>query len=270
MHDPAVLDAFLAARSPAVLVRVAKAHGSVPRTSGTWMLVSAESALGTIGGGALEAAGLASARALLADPEASRSLDLPLGPDTAQCCGGFVQLQLTPIDAGLAEDLRSQSARARAELPEVLVLGSGHVGRALASALRPLPLRPLLIDSRADELAQAAPGIETECTPLPEARIRSAEPGSAYVVLTHDHGLDFMLTREALARGDAAYVGMIGSRTKRVRFERWLARGDDPPVNVPQLVCPIGAAGLGDKRPEVIAAFVAAEVLAALADRQNT
>ena len=45
------------------------------------------------------------------------------------------------------------------------------------------------------------------------------------MVLTHDHALDFLIVREALARGDAAYVGMIGSRTKRVSFERWLARG---------------------------------------------
>ena len=42
--------------------------------------------------------------------------------------------------------------------------------------------------------------------------------------MTHDHALDFLIVREALARGDAAYVGMIGSRTKRVSFRRWLRR----------------------------------------------
>ena len=83
-------------------------------------------------------------------------------------------------------------------------------------------------------------------------------------MLTHDHALDFLIVREALARGDAAYVGMIGSRTKRVSFLRWLrprrARSDTA-----ALVCPIGAAGRPDKRPEVIAAFVAAEILQRLA-----
>ena len=83
-------------------------------------------------------------------------------------------------------------------------------------------------------------------------------------MLTHDHALDFLIAREALARGDAAYVGMIGSRTKRVSFRRWLRRGGRR--STPRaLVCPIGAAGRPDKRPEVIAAFVAAEILQQLA-----
>jgi len=84
------------------------------------------------------------------------------------------------------------------------------------------------------------------------------------VVLTHDHGLDFLLVAEALARGDAAYVGMIGSASKRARLLRFLAeRG----VAHRGLTCPIGAAGAGDKRPAVIAAFVLAEIMAALGAR---
>ena len=71
----------------------------------------------------------------------------------------------------------------------------------------------------------APAGVERVLTPLPEEIVRRAPPGSAFVVLTHDHALDFLIVREALARGDAAYVGMIGSRTKRVSFLRWLARG---------------------------------------------
>ena len=90
--------------------------------------------------------------------------------------------------------------------------------------------------------------------------MRLAPAGSAFVVLTHDHALDFLIAREALARGDAAYVGMIGSRTKRVSFQPLAARGGRRSIRR-ALVCPIGAAGRPDKRPEVIAAFVAAEIL---------
>ena len=68
----------------------------------------------------------------------------------------------------------------------------------------------------------APAGVERVLTPLPEEVVRRAPAGSAFVVLTHDHALDFLIAREALARGDAAYVGMIGSRTKRVSFQRWL------------------------------------------------
>jgi xanthine dehydrogenase accessory factor len=38
-----------------------------------------------------------------------------------------------------------------------------------------------------------------DLTALPESHIR-APPGSAFVILTHDHALDFLLAREALAR----------------------------------------------------------------------
>jgi xanthine dehydrogenase accessory factor len=69
--------------------------------------------------------------------------------------------------------------------------------------------------------------------------------------------------------GDAAYVGMRGSRTKRLTFTRYAARES---VDTTALVCPIGGGYPRDKRPEVIAAFAAAEILArmiASAARQN-
>ncbi len=97
--------------------------------------------------------------------------------------------------------------------------------------------------------------------------MRQAAPGVAFVVMTHDHALDFLIVREALARGDAAYVGMIGSRTKRVSFLRWLREAGE--VETGRLVCPIGAAGRPDKRPAVIAAFVAAEIMQSLAVRRT-
>nr|WP_306795512.1 XdhC family protein [Acinetobacter baumannii] len=98
-------------------------------------------------------------------------------------------------------------------------------------------------------------------TPLPEAEIRAAPPGAAYVILTHDHALDFLLGVEALARQDAAYVGMIGSRTKRATFARFARTQDVDPA---PLTCPIGAGFPRDKRPEIIAAFTAAEIMARL------
>ena len=107
----------------------------------------------------------------------------------------------------------------------------------------------------------AAPGIPHRLTPLPEAEIRSAKPGSAVIILTHDHALDFLLAAEALARRDLPYIGMIGSATKRAQFHRFArARGIDPAP----LVCPIGSNDTGDKRPAVIAAFTATELLVEL------
>ncbi|TFG85308.1 MAG: xanthine dehydrogenase accessory protein XdhC, partial [Hyphomicrobiales bacterium] len=84
------------------------------------------------------------------------------------------------------------------------------------------------------------------------------------VVMTHSHALDYAITEAALRRGDLAYVGLIGSRTKRRRFERWFAARDGSAVALARLVCPIGDCGVADKRPQVIAALTAAELLRVL------
>ena len=88
-----------------------------------------------------------------------------------------------------------------------------------------------------------------------------AEPIAAVVVMTYDHGLDFEITEAALALADTAYVGLIGSGTKRKRFENWFAKRGGSLHALRRLVSPIGDFGVADKRPEVIAALVAAEIL---------
>jgi xanthine dehydrogenase accessory factor len=95
--------------------------------------------------------------------------------------------------------------------------------------------------------------------------VRDAAPGSVFVVLTHDHGLDFLIAQEALARGDAAYVGMIGSKTKRATFKSWLDDMGYDTGLLDGLTMPIGGADVDDKRPEVIAALTAAEIVRAVA-----
>ncbi|MDO5631717.1 MAG: xanthine dehydrogenase accessory protein XdhC [Paracoccus sp. (in: a-proteobacteria)] len=233
-----------------IRVRIETAQGSTPREAGAVMIVTTDATQGSIGGGALEYMAIDRARQMLGQGETRARMDVPLGPEIGQCCGGRLTLSLTAVDVMPPEPPR----------PEVLIFGAGHVGRALARALALLPLAPVLIDSRADELA-LAPGLPARLTPLPEAEIRAARPGSAVVIATHGHALDFLLAAEALARADLPYIGMIGSATKRAQFHRFArARGIDPA----QLTCPIGAGGSPDKRPAVIAAMTAAEIITTL------
>jgi xanthine dehydrogenase accessory factor len=101
---------------------------------------------------------------------------------------------------------------------------------------------------------------------MPEALVAEIPAGSALVILTHDHALDFLIAREALARTDLAYTGMIGSATKRATFASWLSReGGGERTWLDRLTLPIGGSAVRDKRPEVIAAMTTAEILAALA-----
>ncbi|MFD1881818.1 xanthine dehydrogenase accessory protein XdhC [Paracoccus pacificus] len=239
-----------------IRIRVTHTKGSTPREAGAEMWVDRDMTRGTIGGGALEYMAIDRARQMLAFGESRATMDVPLGPEIGQCCGGRVALSLEQALPGPDP-----------EQPRVLIFGAGHVGRALALALRPLPVRATLVDSRADELSLAAPGLDARLTPLPEAELRAAPPRSSYVILTHDHALDFLLAAEALQRGDAGYVGMIGSGTKRASFARFArTRGIDPAP----LICPIGAGYSRDKRPEVIAAFAAAEIIGRLTSAVST
>lgn len=262
MDDRDALADFLGDGGEIVRVTLSRVQGSAPREVGASMLVSAAESLGTIGGGQLEFMALDAARRMLARGEAEARLDVPLGPEIGQCCGGRVEVLLTRLSPRNRDAL--VSGRAHDRWPHVLIFGAGHVGRALAGFCAQLPLHTVLIDSRADELDRCTAPVDRRLTALPEAEIAGAPPGSAFVVLTHDHALDFLLAAEALARGDAAYVGMIGSASKRAQFQRHLA-SMHPGLTANRLTCPIGAAGRPDKRPAVIAAFAATEIMGAVA-----
>lgn len=257
------LTELLTRHGPVIRVTLTRVRGSSPREAGTEMFVAKDGLWGTIGGGQLEYMAIDEARAMLRDGKTRSGMNVPLGPEIGQCCGGrveiaLVRMSMTDIHTALQTENRTNSAR-----PHVYVMGAGHVGRALAAQFQHLPVRCILIDSRAEELALCHADVEIRQCVLPEADIDNAPVGSAFIVLTHDHALDFLLTSAALARSDAAYVGMIGSATKRTKFRNW-ARDHCDGQPIENLNCPIGASGSRDKRPDVIAAFVVAEVMTEL------
>lgn len=262
---------FLRREPDCVLVEVTGAAGSTPRDTDAWMLVSPDSLFGTIGGGQLEYMAIDHGRRALKRGNAPDTLTVPLGPEIGQCCGGRVALAFTRIDREKATMLIECSDLEIASRPHVYVFGAGHVGDALAMALSLVPVRTVLVDTRENELSAVAdiPGIETCLTAMPEAVVRDAPPGSAFVILTHDHALDFLIAAEALRRDDASYVGMIGSKTKRATFKNWLSREIGQPELFDRLVCPIGGTTVKDKRPAVIAALAAAEIMAAALNFQQ-
>jgi xanthine dehydrogenase accessory factor len=194
------------------------------------------------------------------------SLDIPLGPEIGQCCGGRVELSIRHVDATLRDELVATAASEDAAYPHVYLFGGGHVGRALASALSLLPLEVTVVETRADALEGMPETVIRKLTPMPEEAVRTAPAGSAFVVLTHDHALDFLIVAEALKKPDAAYIGMIGSKTKKATCKSWfLKTAGGTEEEFARLVSPIGASPLRDKRPSVIAALAAAEIMTALA-----
>ncbi|MEO0823825.1 MAG: xanthine dehydrogenase accessory protein XdhC [Pseudomonadota bacterium] len=232
------------------------------REAGAWMRVMPDDTCGTIGGGAAEHRATAEARAMLeAGTTEPRRLSLPLGAETDQCCGGRMTLALAPMQAVPAGGAALWPGGPRLPVPPpsraLYLYGAGHVGRAIAAAVSPLPFALTWIDARVGLPPAEGPGAHFT-TPLPEAAAAEAPPGAFHLVLTHSHALDLEIVAAVLETGRAGYLGLIGSSTKRALFRRRLAeRGIDDAG----LTCPIGLPGIADKRPGVIAASVAADLL---------
>jgi xanthine dehydrogenase accessory factor len=248
----------------AILVTVARAEGSTPREAGATMLVTREGSHGTIGGGQLEFHAIDVAREMIADGTKERRVDLPLGPHLGQCCGGRVELLLRPADEAILDALSREEENEVQAAPHVLLFGAGHVGLALSRALAPLPLAVTLLDDRDAPPPPLPASVAFKQLDEPEREVEQAPTGSAFVVLTHSHSLDYRLADAALRRDDARYIGMIGSTTKRVRFERWFVARGGAKEALGRFICPIGGRSVRDKRPEVIAALATAEILAHL------
>jgi len=144
------------------------------------------------------------------------------------------------------------------------LFGAGHVGRALVTALGPLPFAVTWIDGR--------PGAIPEMFPPNVTAIRDGDPrellarapdGAFAAVMTHSHALDLDLVIAALQANRFSYVGLIGSATKRARFTSAMQKMGMAAEQVEKLVCPIGLTAIKDKAPAAIAASVAAQVLLA-------
>jgi len=156
-------------------------------------------------------------------------------------------------------------------LPSVWLYGAGHVGQALSRVLATLPLRTAWIDSRGDLLPDDPNGsLDIRTAARPELTLPDAPPQTHFIVMTHDHTLDYTLCRLVLERGDFASLGVIGSKSKAARFRSRLARDGLTPERIAQLRCPIGIDGLKSKLPAVIAVAVAAQLMQAIEARAAT
>jgi xanthine dehydrogenase accessory protein XdhC len=144
----------------------------------------------------------------------------------------------------------------------VVLFGAGHVGHALAHLLGQLPCVVQWVDERDELFPDETPAnVQIEATDTPAALVDRAPPGAYFIVMTHNHALDFELTERILRRRDFAWFGLIGSMTKRVKFERRLLARGVQPQRLARIVCPIGVPGIVDKAPASIAVAVAAQLL---------
>ncbi|MDX1266274.1 MAG: xanthine dehydrogenase accessory protein XdhC [Oceanisphaera sp.] len=235
---------------PCVLVTVVEHKGSTPRDSGTKMLVTEQGCYATIGGGHLEYKALQLARNMLLQGEQQMKVErFNLGASLGQCCGGMATLMLEPV------------VRARHHL---VLFGAGHVAKALVHILATLPFRITWIDEREAEFPAELPaGVTKLVSEDPVAEIDCQPADSFYLVMTHNHQLDLELCARILKRGDARYFGVIGSRTKRKRFDYKLKERGFNEAALARMICPIGLPEVTGKHPAEIAVSVAGQLIAA-------
>jgi len=252
-------------RIPAVIVTLATVRGHAPRNGGAKMVVSPDAVHGTVGGGNLEQTAIDQARRMLADGSAEPELlaltlsDKAVTEYGVQCCGGEVTMLLEPIRV----------------TPAVAVFGLGHVGLELARILARHELELMLVDSRAEMLAEERIGIPGERGPLgdavarvrvvhapvPEAALADLTPGAHVLVMTHDHVEDLAIVDQALRTPGLGSVGLIGSASKWARFRKKLHELGQTDEDVARVTTPIGIPEVAGKQPAVIAVSVAARIL---------
>jgi xanthine dehydrogenase accessory factor len=145
----------------------------------------------------------------------------------------------------------------------IAVFGAGHVGAAVVQSLSALDCNIRWIDSRRNIFRQVPANVRTAETSDPALEVAAMPAGSFYLVMTHSHAIDFEVCDRILRRADVAYCGLIGSLSKRRRFEkRYRAQGMSD-ATLKKLICPIGVAGISGKKPAEIAVSASAEILQA-------
>lgn len=272
-----------------VWVIVAGAKGSTPRDVGASMIVTADKAFDTIGGGHLELKAIEFAREQLANAMREPTVrHFPLGPSLGQCCGGHTSLlfvpvtqeQRAPIEALWARAAQGEAPRYEAlldsgewmsvHLPNpawhIAIFGAGHVGKALVNVLANLPCQITWIDEREAEFpAHLPPNVTALASDDPAREVAALPAGAQVLVLTHSHALDLEICLALLKRDDLAYCGLIGSQTKATTFRRRFEQRGVAAQAIARIICPIGTVDPTvehRKHPGVIAISVATDLMA--------
>jgi xanthine dehydrogenase accessory factor len=234
---------------PAALCTIVRERGSVPRHVGSKMIVYADGTItGTIGGGEMESRAIAAARASIQSGEpqvVQYSLVNPQAGDPG-VCGGEVEIFVEPLKPP----------------PTLLVIGGGHVGKALVQLGHWLGFRVALSDDRPEFCNSTwAPGADDylvmSIRDLAETFNFHSQTYIAMAtrgVSVDVEGLPYLLDRPQ------AYLGLIGSRRRWLTASQKLEANGVAPDRLAAVHAPIGLE-LNAETPEEIAVSIMAEII---------
>lgn len=244
--------AILEARSRgrlAALGTVIRARGSTPRHVGSKILVYADGQFtGTIGGGEMESRVIAVAQQVAQSGQPRIEHYTLVEPQQGDpgLCGGEVDIFIEPIHPE----------------PTILVIGGGHIGKAVVHLAKWLGFRVALSDDRPEYCTPDwAPGAD-EYLPAPASELagRFAFHAETYIVMpTRGVAIDLEVLPHLLDEPHA-YLGIIGSRRRWAAAVEALVERGFSEEKLRRVHSPMGLE-LNAETPEEIALSIMAEII---------
>jgi xanthine dehydrogenase accessory factor len=249
MDDVTIYEEMIALHksgSSSALATVVESSGSSPRKAGAKMLVRNDgSTLGTIGGGKVELETIEAALAAIRS-DLSGTISFNLTEEYGHVCGGRLLIYIDPL----------------CMKPHLLIIGAGHVGKALAIAAKIAGFHISVADDRPEYAdSSQVPDADEIFVGDPAGAIArfTVDPATFIVITTTGFEKDFAAVREAL-KTDARYIGIIGSRRKREVLAQTLTSEGYPPDTIERLRIPVGLS-IGAETPAEIAVSIIAQLI---------
>jgi xanthine dehydrogenase accessory factor len=233
----------------AALCTVVRSQGSTPRRETSKMLVHENGAIiGTVGGGEMESRVIHEALQAIRDGN-SRLLEYKMtDPKRGDpgVCGGQLEIFIEPIQPK----------------PILVVIGTGHVGKAVAHLAKWLDYYVVANDDRPEFCSPEAVPDADEFYPVPMVELPQhfkITPWTYLVLTTRGVAID-VPGMPALLKSPAAYIGVIGSRRRWATARKQLLEAGVPEEQLERVRSPMGLE-LNAETPEEIAVSIMAEII---------
>ncbi len=228
---------------------IVRSRGSTPRHTTSKMLVYPDGHfVGTIGGGEMENRVIAEALQAIQDGQ-SRLLEYSMN-DPARgdpgVCGGQVEIFVEPLQLK----------------PILVVIGGGHVGKAVAHLAKWLGFWVAVNDDRPNFCNPEAVPDGDAFYPIPMAELPQQlkiTPWTYLVLTTRGVNVD-ILGLPALLDSQAAFIGVIGSRRRWATARKQMVEAGVPEEKLARVRSPMGLE-LNAETPEEIAVSIMAEII---------
>lgn len=231
-----------------VLATLVSRSGPGARAVGSKMLITDQGkSTGSLGGGIVDAAVLQRAQQILLTGEPVL-IKVEPDQDGDDVCGSTVQVFLERISSG----------------PAVVIIGAGHVGRAVAVIAGQAGFQVAIADDR----SPAETGTEhIRCSPADFFQDLSVFNETFIVICTRSHALDFDVLQQALGTR-AGYIGLLGSKRKKDSFFTRLSDAGCDEKDLARIITPVGL-DIGAQTPQEIGVSIVAQLITLLHDRNT-